>query len=305
MTETTYPENTRNFLSRHKLPATYGKLIKTHFSPIADAIATQRHQLQRPLLVGINGCQGSGKTTLADALVMLLESQHQLKAIALSIDDFYLTRSEREQLAKSVHPLFKTRGVPGTHDIKLANKIIEQLTSPDHQRVAIPRFDKAIDDRSPAQTWESISAPVDIVILEGWCVGSSAEAETNLLNPVNSLEASEDAKGIWRHYANNCLRYEYQTLFKQVDLWVMLKAPSFDTVYRWRMEQENKLREKKTLAREDMSQVMSASEVERFIRHYQRITENTLKTLPDKVNFLLTLDENRNIVDHSQPQKMS
>lgn len=303
MTEETYSQSIQDFLACHKLPSAYGELIKSRFSPIALAITAQKQKLQRPLLVGINGCQGSGKTTLADALVVLLKKQHNLNAIALSIDDFYLTRAERKQLANTVHPLFKTRGVPGTHDISLANNVIEQLTTSTHQPIAIPRFEKAIDDRSPRDRWESVNAPVDVIILEGWCVGSSAEQSDALVSAVNQLEAIEDSDGAWRTYANDCLKNDYQLLFEKIDLWIMLRAPSFKSVYRWRLEQENKLREKKTKANEDISQIMSDEDVERFIQHYQRITEHTLKTLPGKVNFLLSLDENRNIVDSTQPER--
>ena len=39
-----------------------------------------------------------------------------------------LRDKEREKLSKAIHPLFRTRGVPGTHDCKLILKVIKNLT---------------------------------------------------------------------------------------------------------------------------------------------------------------------------------
>ena len=94
---------------------------KKWFSPLLEKYQTAR---DKPLIIGINGSQGSGKSTLADYLCTMLNERYQLRCVSLSLDDFYLTKLERQQLASQVHPLLETRGVPGTHDIPLALETI-------------------------------------------------------------------------------------------------------------------------------------------------------------------------------------
>lgn len=284
-----------SFLTEHRLPQGYLETLDQHIRPIAQSLADRSQQQPgKSLWVGINGSQGSGKTTMAAALVMLLEQQFQRRALAVSIDDFYLTRSERLSLASDVHPLLQTRGVPGTHDIALAQQTLSAL---DHasavEKVTIPVFNKAIDDRAPEIDWPKVNAPVDIIILEGWCVGAQAQSIEALIEPVNELEATQDREGNWRHYVNAQLQLDYRELFERFDINIMLKAPSFNCVYQWRLEQENKLREK-TAGQGDG--LMSEAEVLRFIQHYQRITEHNLEILPEKIDYLLELDEQRNIL---------
>ncbi len=279
------------FLQQHRLPADYQQQITEWFAPLAEAINSHHKGAQRPIIVGINGAQGSGKSTLAACLVHLLEHQHQLSALSLSLDDFYFTRAERQRLAQGIHPLLATRGVPGTHDIPLARKTLSDLMH-GHLPVLIPRFNKAIDDRYPPEFAECVSEPVDVIVLEGWCLGAVAEDETTLSEPINDLEASEDKDGHWRGYVNRQLALFYPKLFELVDLWVMLKAPDFQCVYNWRLEQENKLRD----SSRDQHQIMDAEQLARFIKYYQRITQNTLKLLPERVNYLFELDSNRRII---------
>ncbi|WP_243760210.1 kinase [Pseudomaricurvus hydrocarbonicus] len=293
------PPTLQDFLNHHQLPDSYAETIDNYVRPMAQALAQQHAQEVRPLIVGVNGCQGSGKTTLSDAMVMILAGEYQLKAVAISIDDFYLTKAERETLATEVHPLLRTRGVPGTHDVSLALETLEALTQ-DSGLVAIPRFDKSQDDRAAKEDWDRQQSPLDIIILEGWCVGAEAEPMNGLMDPINELEALEDPEGNWRHYVNAQLQLGYKELFNKLDARIMLQAPSFDCVYRWRLEQEEKLKQKTS-----GSGIMSESDILRFIQHYQRITENTLKRLPDKVNFLMVLDSQRRITSFQQPIALS
>lgn len=278
------------FLRQQQLPDDYRQLVKEWFAPLAETIKSHQKSASRPIIVGINGAQGSGKSTLAACLNFLLEQQ-QLRAVSLSLDDFYFTREERQRLANGVHPLLATRGVPGTHDIALARKTLSDLLH-QHLPVFIPRFNKATDDRYPPEFAECINEPVDVIVLEGWCLGASAESETSLSAPLNELEASEDSEGNWRRYVNEQLALFYPSLFEVIDIWVMLKAPSFDCVFDWRMEQENKLRAKL----QNPHQAMDEKQLSRFIRFYQRITENTLATLPAKVHYLFELNEQRQII---------
>mgnify|MGYP003384928186 CR=1 FL=1 len=282
------------FLIKHKLPEEYKKNIHDWFSPVAEKIVSKKKQSERPLIIGVNGAQGSGKSTLSDLLETLFIEEYELNAVTLSIDDFYYTRQERLDLSESIHPLLATRGVPGTHDVPLALDCLHGLLRGDVVRV--PRFEKASDDRYPEEQWSLISEPVDIIILEGWCVGAEAQTNEQLLGPINNLEAEHDADLIWREYVNQQLQNSYAGLFGLIDCWIMLKAPSFEVVYNWRLEQEHKLRASQAAVQNTMDDEAIAW----FIKFYQRITEHVLNTLPNKVDFLFELDNQRKITKLTQ-----
>ena len=296
-----------SFLKEQRLPLSFLKTVDEWYMPLAGRIAKHHEAAGRTLLIGVNGSQGSGKSTLAALLTQLLAKEFGLKAIDLSIDDFYLTRHSRVSLARQIHPLLETRGVPGTHDVSLMCETLQQLTR-ENSDVSIPRFDKACDDRYPARQWDKVSAPFDIVIVEGWCLGSPAQAEAALHKPVNDLEALEDPDGHWRRYVNQQISGHYQDIYQMMDLWIMLRAPSFACVYQWRLEQEEKLAAKLLAGDQQNSsrnRVMTAMQISRFIQHYQRLTEHSLDQLPGRVHFLFSLDAGRQIVAYDQPRAAS
>lgn len=286
-------------LKRHQLDTAYLETALEWFAPLARALVEQQREVNRPILVALNGCQGSGKTTLCDYLCSLLNEEFNLNAVALSLDDFYLTSADRQALAESVHPLFVTRGVPGTHDMDLLSHTLEQLLSSHQQEsVAIPGFDKSTDDRQPYSDWGRTTAPVQVVLLEGWCLGAGPESPDTLSRPLNDLERDEDSTVLWREYSNEVLRREFLSLYRQVDQWIMLRAPSFDCVFDWRQEQERKLAA--SLTPEQASKLMNDEALRRFIQHYERITRQCLKELPQKVNHLYSLNERRQVTAYRQ-----
>lgn len=279
-----------DFLHRQRLPRSYLDSAACWFDPLAQCLASDAAGANQSLLVGVNGCQGSGKSTLCDYLASRLDALHGCTAVVLSLDDFYLTRNERRHLAATVHPLLATRGVPGTHDMPLLQRTLDALLSASAgDTIDIPRFDKASDDRVPRSRWDRVTGPVDIILLEGWCLG--ARPQVSLDPPVNALETEEDAGGVWRRYVNDALETQFLPLYPRIDLWVMLRAPDFASVYRWRREQEHKL------ARATQGgNVMSDAEVARFIQHYERLTRHCLECLPDRVDVQFQLDGERRVV---------
>jgi D-glycerate 3-kinase len=292
----------KTFLEQHQLTAAYLQDAQRWFAPLAEALAKHHcgagsagaPAADEARIVGFNGSQGSGKTTVCAYLCALLQAEYGLRAIALSLDDFYLTRHARRELGAAVHPLLATRGVPGTHDIALLNATLDALLALDEGAVvSVPRFDKARDDRRPPADWERVEGRLDLVLLEGWCLGVRPQPTARLLRPVNALESAEDPDAFWREYVNNSLRRDFLPLYKRIDCWVMLQAPSFDCVYRWRLEQEQKLAK---VACGAQPAVMSEPQIARFIQHYQRLTEHGLATLPAGVDYLYTLDERRRII---------
>lgn len=288
-------------IAQHALPPDFTDTVTRWYLPLAEKITAQARQLNRPLVLGIQGTQGSGKSTLADFLRLIFEHQYQLSCVSLSIDDFYLTRAERAQLAETAHPLLITRGVPGTHDVQLAIDTIEQLTgarsASDGNPVNLVRFNKAVDDRAPESDWDEVQAPVDIVILEGWCVGLRAEESRALIPPLNDLERIEDRDASWRLHVNNQLAYQYPKLFNMLDRLVVLKAPSFECVYQWRLLQEKKLEDKCRQEGTSTDKILSPAQVSRFISHYQRLTEHGLRTLPLLADWTLPLNADHQICE--------
>lgn len=273
------------------LAATRRMELVVHAVLLAAWIAERREARAAPgLLIGLNGGQGSGKSTLAALVRDALAREFGLSGLVLSIDDLYLTRAERAGLAREVHPLLATRGVPGTHDVALGHALLDVLTDPAGSgRVAIPRFDKAVDDRRPEADWDHAMAPVDVVLLEGWCVGARAEAPAELVAPCNDLEAQEDAGGAWRRHVNDQLAGPYAALFARLDALVMLRVPDFDAVRRWRGEQEARLRATSGAGMDDAA-------VDRFVAHYERVTRHQLATLPARADLRLDLDTDHAIV---------
>ena len=263
-------------------------MAEREFKVLLSTISNLSKNNNKTIFVGINGCQGSGKTTLADYLVCLLQEKHQLKAVSCSIDDFYLSKDNRLQLAHSIHPLLKTRGVPGTHNIPLLKQTLANFSK---QKVnwRLTQFDKVTDNPKPEEQWPMINTKMDVVIIEGWCWGVPAQADNELIRPINAFEKEYDSTAKWRSYVNQQLKEYYLSLYNKMNLMVMLKAPSFNCVYQWRLEQEQKL------SKTTHHSVMSENDIAQFIQYFQRLTEHALAVLPQQVDFLFELDKNRQI----------
>ncbi|ROS01693.1 D-glycerate 3-kinase [Sinobacterium caligoides] len=296
----------RQFIDTQVLPEDYLATAAKHFSPLLEELV-ERCQRGACVVVGINGCQGSGKSTLAEYLRVRLQSEHQLSTVVLSLDDFYLAKGQRQSLADTVHPLLASRGVPGTHDTRLMLRTLARLRSGVGASVRVPRFDKAADDRCAPGACDEVKTPCDIIILEGWCLGATAQPAQMLLAPVNEFERHADSDGRWRRYSNDSLGGDYQRIFEQVDSWVMLRAPSFQVVYQWRLQQEQKLADKLRSSgpqqgklreqNEEAAALMSVDEIDRFVQFFQRLTEHMLVTLPARVDHLYQLNSERDIID--------
>lgn len=283
------------------LPASVAGHLVEVYTPLAERLAQRLPGLDESPVLGINGAQGTGKSTAAEVLAKLLQ-RRGFQVCRLSIDDLYLTRAEREALAEEVHPLLRTRGVPGTHDLALGLDLLAALKSAGADtQTGIPRFDKAQDDRKPPHQWELWRGRPDLIVFEGWCVGARPEPVASLSEPVNDLESREDPDGRWRHFAHTRLG-DYQALFEKLDYLVMLKAPSFDQVYQWRSEQEAALAEKLAAQGVEAPNLMSASDLKRFIQHYERITRWILKEMPGRADLLLELNAAHRVQRISAPE---
>jgi len=260
--------------------------LNNFYLPVCEKIYHAYKKNKKIQIIGLAGGQGAGKSTITQILKLILEIKYNLSVASFSIDDFYKTLNERTSLAKNENKLFKTRGVPGTHDTNLIKKIFISLVKKNFKSVLIPRFDKSKDDRFPKKFWQKIKQKPKIIIFEGWCVGARPQLNKNLLKPINILEKKQDLDLKWRLRVNKELKNTYKKIFSKINMLIFLKVPSFDSVYEWRLLQEKKLqltsKSKKT---------MSPLQVREFIMYYERITMHMLNDLHDKAHVVLYLDK--------------
>lgn len=282
------------FRRAEALPDRFDDMVERLHRPLAARIATEARAAGRCWVVGVCGTQASGKSTLCAVVARLLE-EAGLAAAVLSIDDLYLTHEARQALARDIHPLLATRGVPGTHDVELGLQLLDALAR--SGEVRLPRFDKARDTRRPQAEWDRFAGPADVVLFEGWCVGARPQAEAALAAPVNDLEREEDPEGLWRRYANARLAGPYQALFGRLDRLVLLQAPGFETVLGWRREQEAKLRRRLASGGEDLSRTLDEAALARFVAHNERLTRHILAEMPQRADVRARLGADRELLE--------
>jgi D-glycerate 3-kinase len=253
---------------------------------IAGRLAEHR-QLSHPLVVGLNGAQGSGKTTLASLIKLALDKFWGKKAAILSLDDFYLPKKARQALARSVHPLCATRGVPGTHDYRLLMQTMSRLlVADDAAKTALPCFSKLADDRVDPAQWAIFEGRPDVILLEGWCVGLPADKLPPWRSPINALEAEADPNGDWWRWSVACLAESYTALWGMLDLLVVIELPDLDTVIASRLRQEEDLKPE----RGGSVHRMSAAEVARFVQHFERYTRAMWDVMPSLADIVVRRD---------------
>ena len=237
----------------------------------------------RPPLIAVVGVQGSGKTTLARA------AAERFGAVQISIDDVYLTRAEREVLAREVHPLFVTRGPPGTHDLVLLQWLIDALSAAGpNDETRIPDFDKRGDDRRPVGDWRVFRGRPSAILIDAWCLAAVAEDAAALAEPVNALEADQDPDGGWRRAVNGFVGGAYADFIARFDAVLFLRAPSFDVVLDWRCQQEADLL---GVAPADLPAAERAR-LAGFIQYFERVTRRMLDG-GVRADVVASLDRNR------------
>ncbi|CZR62533.1 related to ATP-binding protein, putative pantothenate kinase [Phialocephala subalpina] len=224
----------------------------------------------KPFIIGLNGVQGAGKTTLVSTLSSLLSfPPHSLRTLVLSIDDLYLPHSAQKELAEANkdNPLVQHRGEPGTHDMRLAGEVFGKLER--GEEVRVPEYDKSAyngeGDRVPVSQWKTVNKPgepkIAVIIFEGWCVGFRALSESAVLarqkQPSKTL-AGHRTKDLL--FVNSKLE-EYEVLNQSFDAFIHIDAEETSFVYAWRQEQEAVLRREKGSG-------MTEEQVERFVDGY-------------------------------------
>ena len=262
-----------------------GKLNKFYL-PLSEWIYSIYSKDFKTKIIGLSGGQGAGKSTITGILKLILKKKYGLNICVFSIDDFYKTKNERLRMSKKKHPLFITRGVPGTHDIALLNQTIRKLKQKKFRTVLIPKFDKSKDDRFKKNKWQKIKIKPDIIIFEGWCVGTTHQNNNELKRPLNLIEKKYDENLKWRKTVNNLIKKRYKNIFNKIDKLVFLKVPHFNYIIKWRWLQEQKMKlttkSKKT---------MSKTEVKEFIMFYERLTKHMIKNYSKISDLTIFLDK--------------
>ncbi len=228
--------------------------------PLGINLAKKRQSLSHPLVQGILGGQGTGKTTLAKILILILEKLGY-KTISISIDDIYKTYAERQLLQKQDSRLI-WRGPPGTHDVSLGIEILDKLRQSENQNfdnlIAIPRFNKSLFNGAGDRIEPEIVSKVDIVLFEGWFVGVRPIPEENFDFAPPPIITEADKK--FARDMNKKLT-EYLPLWEKLDSLIVLYPTDYRFSKQWRKQAE-----KQMIASGKSG--MSDDEIEKFVDYF-------------------------------------
>ena len=254
--------------------------------PVALNLATKRKELDRTLIQGILGSQGTGKTTLCIILRLIL-NYLGISVATLSIDDLYLTYAQRQALQQQ-DPRLIWRGPPGTHDVNLGLEIIEQcLTGDNSSKILMPRFDKsAFNGAGDRSTPEAVNKP-DILLFEGWFVGVQPITEDCFNNPPAPILTSED---IQFAKDNNQRLKAYLPLWHKLDSLIVLYPENYRLSKQWRKEAEQKM-----IATGKTG--MSDEECDRFVEYFWKALhpELFIKPLLETADIVVGIKSDRSI----------
>lgn len=230
--------------------------------------------------VGLAGAPGSGKSALAGLVSAILE-RLGVNALVVSLDDYYLGREQRRNLARR-HPLFAQRGVPGTHDWASLIGDLDRIREGRIEGLVLPRFDKASDDRTKVA--ECVETRPQVVILEGWLIGAPPQDSSALLEPVNAMEAERDSDGRWRRMVNEALARYHRDLEHRLHRRWFLAVPGWESVVEWRWQQENEQPGTERL-------LDSREAVAEFLAQFERVAMHMLATSGEWADVVIRLDD--------------
>ncbi|EIE22379.1 P-loop containing nucleoside triphosphate hydrolase protein [Coccomyxa subellipsoidea C-169] len=287
--------NYLGFPTREKLDAIQRMRVYQYYLPVYFWCCQQMEQhrqkgIQQPLVIGMQAPQGCGKTTLVDILERLF-THVGIRAASVSIDDFYLTFADQQQLAKdnATNRLLQVRGNAGTHDLQLGTDILAALKSASSQgsQVSVPRYDKSQNggrgDRADTSTWPSVQGPLDIILFEGWMLGFRPSSDVQ--------EIDGDLVSI-----NEKLR-EYEAAWDAwVDAWLVVKVGAPDWVYKWRLQAEHAML---AAGKPGMSDEQVADFVDRYMPAYKAYLPSMYAEGPTTAKtghlLMLEIDQNRGL----------
>ena len=254
--------------------------------PLAVNLAELRQKLGRTPIQGILGGQGTGKSSLASILRLLL-GHLDYSTVNLSLDDIYKTHAERLSLQK-IDPRLIWRGPPGTHDIYLGLQVLENCLQKDiSESILIPRFNKYSHDGEGDRGEPEALDKADIVLFEGWFVGVRPIEETVFDHPLEPIESQKDIR-----FAkdNNERLKAYMPLWDKLDSLFMLYPVDYRFSKQWRKEAEQKM-----IASGKTG--MSDQEIANFVDYFWRALHpelfiTPLIKQPNLVDLVIEIDKN-------------
>jgi D-glycerate 3-kinase len=232
----------RPFSHSSLIPAPLPLITLWHlWLPLAQLLAHQRQLLGRPLIQGVLGGQGTGKTTLGRVLGLILPHLGY-QMLNWSLDDLYKPYGDRLQL-QAQDPRLVWRGPPGTHDVDLGIQVLDQLRQgTPGVEIAIPRFDKSLHAGMGDRTSPELVTGIDIVLFEGWFVGMRPidSACFTQVPPLILAPISTEHDRTFARDMNHCLQ-TYLPLWERCDrLWV-LHLPNHQLSKQWRKQAEHQM----------------------------------------------------------------
>lgn len=267
-----------------------------------------------PLIVGLNGVQGSGKTTVCERIQRFLSTEGgrsaKVTSISLSMDDFYLTYAEQCSLfQRTGNPLLEYRGLPGSHDLALANNVLHSLAR--GKPTLIPRYDKSLNsgrgDRLPVSEWTRQESSVDVILFEGWSMGFrplSVSPVSRLPFGNVNMEHFHDWKCSLDNLVeiNNNLSLYEKEWYPLIDIFVQIKPLDVKYVFDWRWEQEENLKRKATQqhSANGLSKDQVVDFVNRFMPAYflylDNLSNHGFFPVADERFLQVTIDRTRSIL---------
>lgn len=253
-------------------------LVQWLWKQVLSALAEQPKQR---FVIAISGAQGTGKSTLAQYLAHRFRDRG-VTSDCVSLDDFYLAKAKRVELAAQIHPKLAQRGVPGTHDRVRAEKLFFTFKA-GQTELMLPTFDKATDQPGAERP---MLADCRVLFFEGWCVGLPVEPQLRINTLCSAWEASHDKQATFRRYVNEQLDL-YQLWFTAADWLIGLQAPDWPSICQFRAKQELQLGER----------AMSEKALTEFMQPFYRLTRWSLLQLPSRADWLVRLNSEQQWLD--------
>ncbi|KAA1111258.1 hypothetical protein PGTUg99_003813 [Puccinia graminis f. sp. tritici] len=287
--------------------------LRSHPTQVTEA------GVHKPMIIGLQGPQGIGKTWLSREVKEELNKVHHINTIALSLDDLYLPRRAQEKLeeedAGGRNRLLQGRGLPGTHDLDLAVRVFDSLSKINETKeILLPVYDKsALHGLGDRIGFNTLSVPSDhdviqLVIFEGWMLGFVPLDPLQLrrtydhllqLNPTPSSNTFITKFSIDELLKINLNLSAYvQLLWPRIDVLINLVPQDLNFIWRWRIQQENEMKAK------NGGIGMSEEEVKNFIFRYMPCYELYGQSVDDPdgkgmipASLKVVMDEERKVVD--------
>ncbi|NER36268.1 MAG: glycerate kinase [Oscillatoria sp. SIO1A7] len=289
--------------------------------PLAIALSKRQQELGRPLIQGIVGGQGTGKTTMTKILSLILSCQSDRsysppdsgppypglpyaprpyasrRVLSLSIDDLYKTYSDRQNLQKQ-DPRLVWRGPPGTHDIELGIETLDLLlsVSPQSDPIPVPRFDKSAWGGAGDRAEPEIVERADIILFEGWFVGVRPIEPANFDTAPAPIITESD-----RAFARDSNRrlQAYLPLWQRLDSLIVLYPTDYRLSVQWRQQAE---REMVAAGKSGMSD----EQIEEFVRYFWQALHPELFIAPlvnnpDRADLVVEINGDRTIREIYRP----